>query len=95
MPEPVDAADDRPRRRADMTRRAVAAAVAVAREHGLRVDEPMLLNDSFSVQVHLAAVRYRTESSGPVEALRFEKVYQLARRGSTWRVVREARVPDA
>jgi Phosphotransferase enzyme family len=46
--------DERPRRRADRTRRAVAAAVAVAREHGLRVDEPVVLNDRFSVQVHLA-----------------------------------------
>jgi hypothetical protein len=46
--------DERPRRRADRTRRAVAAAVAVAREHGLRVDEPVVLNDQFSVQVHLA-----------------------------------------
>jgi len=46
--------DERPRRRAARTRRAVAAAVAVAREHGLRVDEPVVLNDRFSVQVHLA-----------------------------------------
>ena len=44
----------RPRRRVDLTRRAVAAAVAVAREHGLCVDEPVVLNDQFSVQVHLA-----------------------------------------
>ena len=34
-------ADERPRRRTDRTRRAVAAAVAVAREHGLRVEEPV------------------------------------------------------
>lgn len=46
--------DERPRRRADRTRRAVAAAVSVAREHGLRVEEPVVLNDRFSVQVHLA-----------------------------------------
>jgi Phosphotransferase enzyme family len=50
----VREADERPRRRADRTRRAVAAAVAVAREHGLRVEEPVVLNDRFSVQVHLA-----------------------------------------
>lgn len=30
--------------------------MAVAREHGLRVDEPVVLNDRFSVQVHLAPV---------------------------------------
>jgi hypothetical protein len=46
--------DPRPVRRTDLARRAVAAAVAVAREHGLRVDEPVILNDRFSVQVHLA-----------------------------------------
>jgi hypothetical protein len=46
--------DERPRRRADRTKRAVAAAVAVAREHGLRVEEPVVLHDSFSAQVHLA-----------------------------------------
>jgi hypothetical protein len=32
--------DERAGRRADRTQRAVAAAVAVAREHRLRVDEP-------------------------------------------------------
>lgn len=47
-------ADERPARRADRTRRAVEAATAVAHEHGLRVEEPVLLNDRFSVQVHLA-----------------------------------------
>jgi phosphotransferase family enzyme len=57
MPDPVAPAapiDPRAGRRADMTRRAVAAAVAVARDHGLRVDEPVVLADLFSVQVHLA-----------------------------------------
>ncbi|MCK2221800.1 hypothetical protein MF672_049540 [Actinomadura sp. ATCC 31491] len=32
---------------------AVAAAVAVAREHGVRVERPVVLNDSFNVRVHL------------------------------------------
>jgi hypothetical protein len=52
----ADPVDPRPARRAEMTRRAVSAAVAVAREHGLRVDDPVILNDRFSVQVHLAPV---------------------------------------
>jgi len=52
--DPAAPTDLRPARRADLTRRAVAAAVGVAREHGLRVDEPVVLNDQFSVQVHLA-----------------------------------------
>ena len=46
-----------------------------------------------SVQVHLAAQRYDTRNSGPSEALRFEKVFQLVGREDAWRAVREARVP--
>lgn len=41
-------------RREDTTRRAVEAAAHVARSHGIRVDEPVVLNDLFSVVVHLA-----------------------------------------
>ena len=36
-----------------MARDAVAAAVGVARAHGIRVDEPAVLHDLFSVRVHL------------------------------------------
>ena len=46
-----------------------------------------------SVQVYFAAERYDTPASGAHEVLRLEKAYQLAKRGGTWRVVREARVP--
>ena len=46
-----------------------------------------------TVQFHLAAERYATPTSGPQEALRFEKIYQLVPRGNGWRVVREARAP--
>ncbi len=35
------------------TAAAVSAAVAVAREHGVRVAEPVLLHDSFNLRVHL------------------------------------------
>lgn len=41
------------RRREERSRRAVAAAVAVARAHGLGVTEPAVLADLFSVMVHL------------------------------------------
>jgi hypothetical protein len=41
------------RRRDACTQRAVSAAVTVARDHGLRVDEPIILNDMVSVVVHL------------------------------------------
>jgi phosphotransferase family enzyme len=40
-------------RRRERSRRAVAAAVALARENGLRVEEPAVLNDLFSLMVHL------------------------------------------
>jgi hypothetical protein len=40
-------------RRDASARQAVAAAVAVAREHGVRVDEPVILNEMVSVVVHL------------------------------------------
>ena len=33
------------RRREERSRRAVEAAVSLAREHGLRVEEPVVLND--------------------------------------------------
>ena len=36
-----------------MAARAVAAAAGVAREHGLRVEDPVVLHDVFSVRVHL------------------------------------------
>ena len=39
--------------RGRLTRRAMAAATDLAREHGLRVDDPVLLHDLFSVRVHL------------------------------------------
>jgi hypothetical protein len=41
------------RLREERSRRAVAAAVALAREHGLRVGEPVVLNDLFSLMVYL------------------------------------------
>jgi hypothetical protein len=46
-----------------------------------------------TVQLHLAAERYRTAQGDPQEALRFEKVYRLARGDRGWRVVGEARAP--
>ena len=46
-----------------------------------------------TVQLHLAAERYRTPQGDPQEALSFEKVYKLAARGDGWRVVGEARAP--
>jgi hypothetical protein len=46
-------ADGRRCRREERTRRGVTAAVALARAPGLRVDDPRVLNDLFSLMVHL------------------------------------------
>ena len=51
---PMIAAGSRPAEsRERTTRRAVAAAAAVAREHRLQVEDPVVLHDLFSVRVHL------------------------------------------
>jgi aminoglycoside phosphotransferase (APT) family kinase protein len=46
-------AAERQRVRQERSRQAVAAAVTVARGHGLRVEQPTVLHDLFSVMVHL------------------------------------------
>jgi hypothetical protein len=47
-----------------------------------------------SVQVYLAATRYRHEANEPAELLSFERAYQLARARGQWRVTSEARIPN-
>lgn len=81
MPDPVDPpADARSGRRADVTRRAVDAAVAVGRAHGLRVDAPVVLADQFSVQVHLAPAPVVAGVSTWTAAIRPGNADDLARR---------------
>jgi hypothetical protein len=46
-----------------------------------------------SVQVYLYAQKYDTKASGMSDRLRFERAYQVVRRGDDWRAVREGRVP--
>jgi hypothetical protein len=55
------------RLREERSRQAVAIAVALARENGLRVEEPPVLNDLFSLMVHLrpAPVVARVATSMP------------------------------
>lgn len=48
-----------------------------------------------TIQVNFAAEAFAAEKGARPQALRFEKIYQLVGSGSTWRVVREARVKDA
>jgi hypothetical protein len=47
-----------------------------------------------SVQVYLAATRYRHEPKAPAELLSFERAYRIGHvRGGGWRVLSEARIP--
>jgi hypothetical protein len=46
-----------------------------------------------SMQVYVYAQKYDTPSSGISETLRFERAYQVVRRGDTWKAVREGQVP--
>ncbi len=50
---PLRGHEQRRRLREERSRRAVAAAMALARKNGLRVGEPTVLNDLFSLMVHL------------------------------------------
>jgi hypothetical protein len=48
-----------------------------------------------SVEVYLAATRYRHTPKEPAEVLTFERAYQLMRVRGEWRVMREARLPKS
>jgi hypothetical protein len=45
-----------------------------------------------TIQINFAAEAFGPETGPRPQALRFEKIYQLVGSGTTWRVVREARV---
>jgi hypothetical protein len=49
---------------------------------------------SDTVQVHLAATRYRHAAKEPAEVLSFERAYRLVRVRGEWRVMSEARIPQ-
>jgi len=54
---------------------------------------PVFMIRSDSVQVYVYAQQYETAASGRAETLRFERAYQIVRRGSAWAAVREGHVP--
>jgi hypothetical protein len=54
---------------------------------------PVLTLRGDSMQVYVYAQKYDTPSSGISQALRFERAYQVVRRGDDWRAVREGRIP--
>src|SRR4051812_44689880 len=47
-----------------------------------------------SVEVYLAVQNYDTPSSGASQSMRFERAYQVVRRGESWSAAREARVRE-
>jgi hypothetical protein len=61
----------------------------------VRFSEPLALRGrQDSVQVHLVVQQYAVPRGPVAERLRFERAYHVARRGQTWRAVREARLPQ-
>jgi hypothetical protein len=46
-----------------------------------------------SVQVYVYVQKYDTPTSGRSDRLRFERAYQVVKRGDDWKAVREGRVP--
>lgn len=54
---------------------------------------PVLGITSDSVQVYVYVQKYDTPASGRSETLRFERAYQVVRRGENWSAVREGHVP--
>jgi hypothetical protein len=48
-----------------------------------------------SVEVYIAATRYRRAPKEPAEVLNFERAYQLVRSRGEWLVMREARLPNS
>lgn len=57
----------------------------------IRTSEPLRAAGD-TAQLYFAAERFGPATGTRPEALRFEKVYQLVGTGTSWRVVREARV---
>lgn len=47
-----------------------------------------------TVQVYLAATRYRHTPKEPAELLSFERAYRIVRVRGEWRVMSEARMPS-
>jgi hypothetical protein len=54
---------------------------------------PIFLLGPDSTQVYVYAQKYDTPSSGISQTLRFERAYQVVRRGDAWKAVLEGQVP--
>jgi len=56
---------------------------------------PVLTLGPDSVQVYIYVQKYDIPGADPSQVLRFERAYQIVRRGDEWSAVREGRVPKA
>lgn len=61
--------------------------------YAVRFSEPFALGQD-SVQLHLVAEQYAIPGGAQLERLRFERAYQVVKRGNSWRAVREGRLPQ-
>ena len=61
--------------------------------YAVRFSEPFLVGPD-TVQVHLVAEQYAIPGGPQLERLRFERAYHVARRGASWRAIREGRLPQ-
>lgn len=61
--------------------------------YAVRFSQPFALGND-SVQVHVVVEQYAIPGGPQLERLRFERAYQVVRRGSSWRAVREGRLPQ-
>jgi hypothetical protein len=61
--------------------------------YAVRFSEPFALGPD-SVQVHMVVEQYAIPGGPQLERLRFERAYQVVKRGASWRAVREGRLPQ-
>ena len=61
--------------------------------YAVRLSQPFALGAD-SVQVHVVIEQYAIPGGPQLERLRFERAYHVVKRGTAWRAVREARMPQ-
>lgn len=91
----MDSIRDRQRRREARSQHGVAATVALARAHGVRVQEPVVLNDLFSLMVHLPPAPVVARVSTCMPRLRSPIAEWLGREISVTAFLAEQGVPVA
>jgi hypothetical protein len=77
------------------TTRTVPVCPAALPGYVVRFSEIFGIGGADSVEVYLAATRYRRAPKEPAEMLSFERAYQLVKVRGEWRVMKEARLPSS